>query len=106
MRDAISCDELVIKSRANSLDFSDWAMSTSSAKKVKVFVFDVDVIPTCTASSFLGTFAGQGFVNGESGCYVVVPDSLVTTWKATSPWSNWASKIISMTEYEAIKAGA
>ena len=103
LRDSIYCDELVIKSRANQLNFSDWAMSTSSAKKVKVFVFDVDVIPTCTTGT-IGTFNGQGFVNGESGCYVVVPDSLVTAWKATSPWSNWASSIISMTEYEAIKA--
>ena len=106
MLNAISCDELVIKSRASSLDFSNWALaSDKQTKKVKVFIFDVDVIPTCNAGT-LGSFDGQGFVNGESGCYAVVPDSLVTAWKATSPWSNWASNIISMTEYEAIKANA
>ena len=101
---AVSCDELTIKSRASSINFAYWAfsangLSESNRRFVNTFIFDVDVVPTADANAF----ATQGFTRGVAGNYAVVPDNLVAQWKTTSPWSKWASNIISMSEYEAIK---
>lgn len=101
---AVSCDVLTIKSRASSINFGHWAfnansLSESNRRFVNTFIFDVDVIPSLTSDAF----NNQGFCRGVAGNYAVVPDNLVAQWKTTSPWSNWASNIISMSEYEAIK---
>lgn len=101
---AVSCDTLTIKSRASSIYFGHWAFSASSPSDsnrrfVKTFIFDVDVIPTLDTNAF----ETQGFCRGVAENYAVVPDNLIAQWKTTSPWSNWASNIISMSEYEAIK---
>lgn len=101
---AVSCDVLTIKSRASSIYFGHWAFnatptSYSDRRVVNTFIFDVDVVPTADSQAF----SNQEFCRGVAGAYAVVPDNLVAQWKTTSPWSSWASNIISMSEYEAIK---
>lgn len=48
-------------------------------------------IPTVTTSSF---------ANIQSDCYIVVPDSLYSTWLTTSNWSTYSNNIISKSNYD------
>lgn len=56
-----------------------------------------------SACSSVPTLSSQyAFTNINSNAKIVVPDSLVTSWKAASNWSNFASYIISASDYEAL----
>ena len=60
-------------------------------KALQVLVLGAASICTASASGFL--------TNVPTSCKIYVPDSLVDSYKATSPWSTRASQIYPLSEY-------
>ena len=46
----------------------------------------------------------SGFTNIQSDCKIIVPDTLYNDWIAASVWSNYASNIISKSDWDALNS--
>ena len=61
--------------------------------------YDFSALATVPALSSTNAFSGI-----PSDCKIIVPDALYNTWKESTNWSTYASKIIKKSEWDALNA--